>query len=116
MTNKEAIKHLEGVALILKSRHMCKSMDGNCSHDEIDEYRKQFESIKIAIEALKKLEKTKSLIKEMTNALVFFQLQNSAVNAEGVAILLDMQEKYTTENVHKLIEMAVEWEESDNNE
>lgn len=54
MTNKEVIKHLEGVALILKSRHMCKSMDSNCLHDEIVEYREQFESIKIAIESLEK--------------------------------------------------------------
>lgn len=80
-TNKEAIKHLEDVALILKSRHMCKSMGGNCSHDEIVEYREQIESIKIAIEALEdieKLSKSKEFLRTIAKEISYEKLGDYA--------------------------------------
>ena len=53
MTNHKAIKMLENLRIKIKMRHMCKSMDGECTKEDVQEYKDAFEALLMAEKALK---------------------------------------------------------------
>lgn len=54
MTIDEAIDRINEVKLILKARHMCRTADDDFDKAEINEYREQWDSLDMAINALEK--------------------------------------------------------------
>ena len=64
MKIEKAIEHLKDINVIAKTRHMCRSMDGELEDGEIQVYRKRFESVKMAIKALEKQIPKKPIYKE----------------------------------------------------
>lgn len=52
MTNKECIERIDEVLLLLKSRHMCESMSGDCTKEDIEDYRARFEALQMARKAV----------------------------------------------------------------
>ena len=67
MKIEKAIEHLKDINVIAKTRHMCRSMDGELEDGEIQVYRKRFESVKMAIKALEKQIPKKLIYKENGN-------------------------------------------------
>lgn len=53
MTKNKAIKMLENLRIKIKMRHMCKSMDGECTKEDVQEYKNEFEALLMAEKALK---------------------------------------------------------------
>lgn len=53
MTNHKAIKTLESLRIKIKMRHMCKSMDGDCTKEDVQEYKDEFAALLMAEKALK---------------------------------------------------------------
>ena len=53
MTNHKALKTLESLRVKIKMRHMCKSMDGECTKEDVQEYKNEFEALLMAEKALK---------------------------------------------------------------
>lgn len=56
MTNEEIIKRIEEVQIIIRAQHMCKSMDDGCTAEEVEDYKARFEALKLAKEALGKID------------------------------------------------------------
>ena len=52
MDRKEAIERIQEVMTIIKTQHMCKDMDGECTTEDRETYIQRFEALRIAIEAL----------------------------------------------------------------
>lgn len=52
MDRKEAIERIQEVMTILRTQHMCKDMDGECTTEDRETYIQRFEALRIAIEAL----------------------------------------------------------------
>lgn len=52
MDRKEAIERIQEVMTIIKTQHMCKDMDGECTTEDRETYIQRFEALRMAIEAL----------------------------------------------------------------
>lgn len=50
---KEIIETLEDVQTILKTSHMCRSLDGECTKEEVEVYKERFWALSYAIKLLK---------------------------------------------------------------
>ena len=56
MDRKEAIERIQEVMTIIRTQHMCKDMDGECTEEDRKAYIKRFEALRMAIEALQEPE------------------------------------------------------------
>lgn len=54
MNNIEAINHIKEIRETIRVQHICSSIDGECTKEEVIIYRKQFRSLVKAEHALKK--------------------------------------------------------------
>ena len=52
MDRKEAIERIQEVMTIIRTQHMCKDMDGECTEEDRKAYIQRFEALRMAIEAL----------------------------------------------------------------
>ena len=52
MDRKEAIERIQEVMTIIRTQHMCKDMDGECTTEDRETYMQRFEALRMAIEAL----------------------------------------------------------------
>ena len=52
MDRKEAIERIQEVMTIIRTQHMCKDMDGECTTEDRETYIQRFEALRMAIEAL----------------------------------------------------------------
>ena len=52
MDRKEAIERIQEVMTIIRTQHMCKDMDGECTREDRETYIQRFEALRMAIEAL----------------------------------------------------------------
>ena len=56
MNRKEAIERIQEVMTIIRTQHMCKDMDGECTTEDRETYIQRFEALRMAIEALQEPE------------------------------------------------------------
>ena len=56
MDRKEAIERIQEVLTIIRTQHMCKDMDGECTTEDRETYIQRFEALRMAIEALQEPE------------------------------------------------------------
>ena len=56
MDRKEAVERIQEVMTIIRTQHMCKDMDGECTTEDRETYIQRFEALRIAIEALQEPE------------------------------------------------------------
>lgn len=59
MDRKEAIERIQEVMTIIRTQHMCKDMDGECTTEDRETYIQRFEALRMAIEALQEPERKK---------------------------------------------------------
>ena len=59
MDRKEAAERIQEVMTIIRTQHMCKDMDGECTTEDRETYIQRFEALRIAIEALQEKERKK---------------------------------------------------------
>ena len=52
MDRKEAAERIQEVMTIIRTQHMCKDMDGECTTEDRETYIQRFEALRMAIEAL----------------------------------------------------------------
>ena len=52
MTREEAAERIQEVMAIIRTQHMCKDIDGECTEEDRKAYIQRFEACKMAIEAL----------------------------------------------------------------
>ena len=57
MDRKEAVERIQEVMTIIRTQHMCKDMDGECTTEDRKTYIQRFEALRIAIEALQEPER-----------------------------------------------------------
>ena len=57
MDRKEAIERIQEVMTIIRTQHMCKDMDGECTTEDRETYIQHFEALRMAIEALQEPER-----------------------------------------------------------
>ena len=57
MDRKEAIERIQEVMTIIRTQHMCKDMDGECTTEDRETYIQRFEALRMAIEALQEPER-----------------------------------------------------------
>lgn len=58
MDRKEAIERIQEVMTIIRTQHMCKDMDGECTTEDRETYIQRFEALRMAIEALQEPERS----------------------------------------------------------
>ena len=56
MDRKEAAERIQEVMTIIRTQHMCKDMDGECTTEDRETYIQRFEALRMAIEALQEPE------------------------------------------------------------
>ena len=56
---KEAAERIQEVMTIIRTQHMCKDMDGECTTEDRETYIQRFEALRMAIEALQEQERKK---------------------------------------------------------
>ena len=54
MTYEEARNLIDEMRAEIKAKHMCRSMDGKCSAEEVTEYRCRFAALSMAVDVLNK--------------------------------------------------------------
>ena len=59
MNRKEAIERIQEVMTIIRTQHMCKDIDGECTEEDRKAYIQRFEALRMAIEALQEPERKK---------------------------------------------------------
>lgn len=64
MDRKEAIERIQEVMTIIRTQHMCKDMDGECTTEDRETYIQRFEALRMAIEALQEQERKWILVTE----------------------------------------------------
>ena len=52
MDKTKAIERIQDVMTIIRTQHMCKDMDGECTTEDRETYIQRFEALRMAIEAL----------------------------------------------------------------
>ena len=60
MERKEAIERIQEVMTIIRTQHMCKDMDGECTTEDRETYMQRFEALRMAIEVLQEQERKKN--------------------------------------------------------
>ena len=65
MDRKEAIERIQEVMTIIRTQHMCKDMDGECTTEDRETYIQRFEALRMAIEALKEPERIIKQLEEL---------------------------------------------------
>ena len=56
MDRKEAAERIQEVMAIIRTQHMCKDIDGECTEEDRKAYIQRFEALRMAIEALQEPE------------------------------------------------------------
>ena len=65
MDRKEAIERIQEVMTIIRTQHMCKDMDGECTTEDRERYIQRFEACKMAIAALQEPERILKQLEEL---------------------------------------------------
>ena len=65
MDRKEAIERIQEVMTIIRTQHMCKDMDGECTTEDRETYIQRFEALRMAIEALQEPERIIKQLEEL---------------------------------------------------
>ena len=65
MNRKEAIERIQEVMTIIRTQHMCKDMDGECTTEDRETYIQRFEALRMAIEALQEPERIIKQLEEL---------------------------------------------------
>ena len=65
MDRKEAIERIQEVMTIIRTQHMCKDMDGECTTEDRETYIQRFEALRMAIEALQEKEQIIKQLEEL---------------------------------------------------
>ena len=65
MDRKEAIERIQEVMTIIRTQHMCKDMDGECTTEDRETYIQRFEALRMAIEALQEKERILKQLEEL---------------------------------------------------
>ena len=65
MDRKEAIERIQEVMTIIRTQHMCKDMDGECTTEDRETYIQRFEALRMAIEALQEQERIIKQLEEL---------------------------------------------------
>ena len=65
MDRKEAIERIQEVMTIIRTQHMCKDMDGECTTEDRKTYIQRFEALRMAIEALQEQERIIKQLEEL---------------------------------------------------
>ena len=52
MDRKEATERIQEVMAIIRTQHMCKDIDGECTEEDRKAYIQRFEALRMAVEAL----------------------------------------------------------------
>lgn len=67
MTYEEARNLIDEMRAEIRAKHMCRSMDGECTSEEVAEYRCRFAALSMAIEALEKQNRIVEQLEEEKN-------------------------------------------------
>ena len=65
MDRKEVIERIQEVMTIIRTQHMCKDMDGECTTEDRETYIQRFEALRMAIEALQEKERILKQLEEL---------------------------------------------------
>lgn len=65
MDRKEAIERIQEIMTIIRTQHMCKDMDGECTEEDRKAYIQRFEACKMAIAALQEPERILKQLEEL---------------------------------------------------
>ena len=65
MDRKEAVERIQEVMTIIRTQHMCKDMDGECTTEDRETYIQRFEALRMAIEALQEKEQIIKQLEEL---------------------------------------------------
>ena len=65
MDRKEAAERIEEVMAIIRTQHMCKDIDGECTEEDRKAYIQRFEALRMAIEALQEPERIIKQLEEL---------------------------------------------------
>ena len=65
MDRKEAVERIQEVMTIIRTQHMCKDMDGECTEEDRKAYIQRFEALRMAIEALQEKEQIIKQLEEL---------------------------------------------------
>ena len=65
MDRKEAAERIQEVMTIIRTQHMCKDMDGECTEEDRKAYIQRFEALRMAIEALQEKEQIIKQLEEL---------------------------------------------------
>ena len=65
MDRKEATERIQEVMTIIRTQHMCKDMDGECTTEDRETYIQRFEALRMAIEALQEKEQIIKQLEEL---------------------------------------------------
>ena len=65
MDRKEAAERIQEVMAIIRTQHMCKDIDGECTEEDRKAYIQRFEACKMAIEALQEPERILKQLEEL---------------------------------------------------
>ena len=65
MDRKEAAERIQEVMTIIRTQHMCKDMDGECTTEDRETYIQRFEALRMAIEALQEQERIIKQLEEL---------------------------------------------------
>ena len=93
MKKHEAIEKIKDLRVKIKAQHMCKSMDGDCTEEDVQEYRDEFKALQMAEEALKDVPDTnvgkwipcsERLPEELTPVNVTWVNRNPAIYYENI--------------------------------
>lgn len=85
MDRKEAIERIQEVMTIVRTQHMCKDMDGECTTEDRETYIQRFEALRMAIEALQEPERKKGRWEADGIAMVCDQCGKKLVVEQGDA-------------------------------
>lgn len=65
MDRKEATERIQEVMAIIRTQHMCKDIDGECTEEDRKAYIQRFEACKMAIAALQEPERILKQLEEL---------------------------------------------------
>lgn len=65
MDRKEAAEHIQEVMAIIRTQHICKDIDGECTEEDRKAYIQRFEACKMAIAALQEPERILKQLEEL---------------------------------------------------
>lgn len=72
MDRKEAIERIQEVMTIIRTQHMCKDMDGECTTEDRETYIQRFEALRMALEALQEKEQIIKQLEELRDDPIMY--------------------------------------------